>query len=132
MNIIVCVDDNGGMLFNHRRQSCDEKVVIKILEILNGKKLWIRSFSKNLFPKDVVVDDAMLEKASSGEFCFVEDMHLAAYIEKIEQIYVFKWNRKYPSDFELDIQPDQLLRLETSEDFTGNSHEKITLEVWSR
>ena len=30
MKVIVCVDDNNGMMFNNRRQSRDEKVIEKV------------------------------------------------------------------------------------------------------
>lgn len=33
MNVIVCVDDNNGMLFNKRRQSRDKAVIDKIINI---------------------------------------------------------------------------------------------------
>ena len=34
MRVIVCVDDNGGMLFNHRRQSRDRVLCERVLQRL--------------------------------------------------------------------------------------------------
>ena len=39
MTLIVCVDDNMGMLFNHRRQSKDVVVRERILKQAEGKHL---------------------------------------------------------------------------------------------
>ena len=47
MNIIVCIDDNQGMLFNKRRQSRDVKVLEDIATLTDT--LWISSFSEKLF-----------------------------------------------------------------------------------
>ena len=49
MNVILCLDDNNGMLFNNRRQSRDEKVIEKILEITKNKRLWVNKYSYSLF-----------------------------------------------------------------------------------
>ena len=41
MKVIVCIDDNGGMLFNKRRQSRDRKVLEDIS--LMTDKIWMVS-----------------------------------------------------------------------------------------
>ena len=49
VKIIVCLDDNGGMLFNNRRQSRDRVVCEDVVKNLNGEKLFISPFSQILF-----------------------------------------------------------------------------------
>lgn len=132
MKIILCVDDDGGMLFNNRRQSKDILLLDKIKEIVGDNKLWISEFSKSLFSDGAYVDSEMLDKALEQDFCFVENLYLAPYIEKIDMIYLFKWNRRYPSDKKIDISVADIFHFVRSEDFLGNSHEKITLEVWTK
>lgn len=132
MKIILCIDDDGGMLFNNRRQSKDIVLLEKVKEIVGGKRLWISDFSKSLFDDHAYVDSEMLDKALEQDFCFVENLNLAPYAEKIDEIYLFKWNRRYPSDKKIDISIADIFRLVRSEDFTGNSHEKITMEVWKK
>lgn len=132
MKIILCIDDDGGMLFNNRRQSKDIVLLEKVNEIVGGKRLWISDFSKSLFDDHAYVDSEMLDKALEQDFCFVENLNLAPYAEKIDEIYLFKWNRRYPSDKKIDISIADIFRLVRSEDFTGNSHEKITMEVWKK
>lgn len=130
MKIIICVDDNSGMLFNNRRQSQDKAIIKKISELTKGHKLWIRNFSRNLFKGNITVDEDMLMKAEADDFCFVEDVSVMEYADRVDTVYIFKWNRVYPADIKLDIDVEKLFHLESTEVFTGNSHEKITLERW--
>ena len=41
MKLIVCIDDNGGVAFNHRRQSRDRFLIDDIIEGLRGEKIFI-------------------------------------------------------------------------------------------
>lgn len=132
VQIFVCVDDNGGMLFNNRRQSKDGIVIEKVREITGSHKLWIRNFSRKLFVENVTTDDDMLMKAKAEDYCFVEDVSLSEYADRIDAIYIFRWNRKYPSDFKFNMDLEKYFHLEKAEEFTGSSHEKITLERWIR
>ena len=130
MNIIACIDDNKGQLFNGRRQSKDIQVISKILNITEGKNLLINSFSEKLFEEKAIVNVDFLECAGEGDFCFIENVSASEYIEKINKVYLFKWNRKYPSDFTFDLELENNFNLVSVEEFQGNSHELVTLEVW--
>jgi hypothetical protein len=130
MNIIACIDDNKGQLFNGRRQSKDIQVISKILNITEGKNLLINSFSEKLFEEKAIVNVDFLECAGEGDFCFIENVSASEYIEKINKVYLFKWNRKYPSDFTFDLELENNFHLVSVEEFQGNSHELVTLEVW--
>ena len=55
MILIVCVDDHNGMMFNHRRQSQDRILRGDILELAEGKILWMDAYSKKQFVEE---DDA--------------------------------------------------------------------------
>lgn len=130
MNIIVCLDDNLGMLFNKRRQSKDRRVLEDIEKFTN--EVLISSFSESFFSESLCetkVNDNYLEKASSNSYCFVEADKVSPYIDKVEQVIVYKWNRKYPSDFKFDISLESWKMIEQKE-FAGFSHEKITKEVY--
>ena len=41
----VCIDDRGGMLFNHRRQSQDRLLREDLLAEAAGRPLWMNSYS---------------------------------------------------------------------------------------
>ena len=49
MYIIICLDDNNGLAFNHRRQSQDRIVAEDISKTVGEKKLWITDYSRKLF-----------------------------------------------------------------------------------
>jgi len=132
MKVIVCIDDNGGMLFGKRRQSKDKCLLEDVMK--NTEKIWIHSFSEKLFAdyqEKIIVDDMFLEKADKGEACFVENQKLSPYISQIEELIIYKWNRKYPADFRMDVDLSKWEMKEQIE-FSGNSHEKITREIYSK
>lgn len=131
MKVIICLDDNGGMLFNNRRQSRDKEVLKDIINNLKGKKLHISPFSEKLFAdysENVIVDEDFLNKASENDVCFVENKPLKD-VSVISEITVYKWNRIYPSDLKCDID-FSLYTLVESVDFKGFSHDKITKETY--
>lgn len=133
MNVIVCIDKNGGMMFGGKRQSQDRVLREKILEISSGARLLMNSYSAKQFEnvESIVVDEDFLGNANQGDFCFVEDKEITA--ENVEAFYVFNWNRKYPGDlfFDVDLKAGGFKKIK-KEEFQGNSHDKITLEIYSR
>ena len=52
MILIVCVDDNKGMMFNHRRQSQDRVLRRHILDRVGDAKLWMNGYSAKMFEKE--------------------------------------------------------------------------------
>ena len=108
MNIIVCVDKNNGMSFMGKRQSQDRVLREKILEMTNGSRLLMNSYSAKQFESldGIVVDEDFLSNANQGDFCFVEDKEISA--ENVESFYIFNWNRKYPGDlfFSVDLKAE--------------------------
>ena len=136
MNIIVCLDDDNGMLFNHRRQSKDIEVRKRIIAMTSGKKLWMNHYSAKQFEgeyEQINIDDSFMLEATDGDFCFAEDIDVAQYEKWVERIIVFRWSRKYPADLHFTIPlSDGVWKLENTDDFIGNSHEKITMEVYTK
>ena len=129
MKIIVCLDDNGGMLFNNRRQSRDRAVCEDIIKNLDGEKLFLSPFSQLLFENyndSICVYEDFLEK---GYICFCENQSLLQY--EADEIIVYKWNRVYPADFYCDID-FSVYSLSEQTEFQGNSHEKITKQIFKR
>lgn len=133
MNIIVCVDEKLGMLFNKRRQSRDKLVVKDIVDNLQDN-LYINSYSKELFTDYLdnsnihVVEEFVFEKENTY---FIENVSISEYQDIIEQIIVYNWNRKYPKDKSFDIDLNNY-KLEEEIEFVGNSHEKITKQIYKR
>lgn len=135
MKLIVCLDDNDGMLFGGRRQSKDRALRRRVLQLADAQKLWMNNYSAGQFVEDeahITVDEAFLDKASENDFCFVENTEIRPYLQRITGLVLYRWNRAYPSDVKF---PTALLagrwRKLSSVDFTGFSHERITEEIYS-
>ena len=131
-----------GMLFNKRRQSRDKKVIEDIFQMTD--RLWIHPFSEKLFIEaeygkelcekyttKIIIDEEFLKKSQIEEYCFVENQELMLYSNNIEQIVLYCWNRKYPSDFKLDLDLSKWEPQSVTE-FAGSSHEKITKIVYEK
>lgn len=136
MKIIVCLDDRNGMLFHNRRQSSDRILCGKIMELAGESTLWMHPYSQKLFDataQNICIAPLFLRQAQQGEYCFVETEDVSAYATSIEEIIIFRWNRTYPGDF---FFPMELLKNFQKKDdvltFCGNSHDKITMEVFTR
>ena len=76
------------------------------------------------------MDDEFLDRAGTGEFCFVENTPASPYLDRIEKIIRFCWNREYPGDMFFDVDLTDGWELEETKEFEGTSHEKITEEVY--
>ena len=108
-------------MFNHRRQSQDRVLRAHIAALVGDARLWMNHYSAQQFDAESIqhlnVDDAFLQEAVDGDYCFVEDTALKSYERWIEKIIVFcggNW------------------KLSESDEFAGYSHERITMEVYLR
>ncbi|MBP3329740.1 MAG: hypothetical protein J6L89_02790 [Clostridia bacterium] len=129
MKIAVCVDDNMGMLFNSRRQSRDRELIKDFVETANNNNIYIKPFSKVLFDEyRVIIDNNMLNNAQENDFCFLENESILPYIDKVNELIIYRWNRNYPYDFCFEMPEN--FSLKESTEFKGSSHEKITKEIY--
>lgn len=136
MIVIACIDNDNGMMFNNRRQSQDRILREHILKLTKDSNLYMNSYSYDQFSNDdniqnIIVDEDFLRKASKEDYCFVENLSLSNYLNDIDKIILYKWNRDYPSDFKLDITMDETWKLIHTEEFKGSSHDKITEETYT-
>lgn len=137
MNIIVCLDDKNGMMFNKRRQSQDKALRINIKETIKDKALFMNEYSYKLYKDidtgNITVCENFLSECPEDGFSLVENKELKNYINKINTIIVYKWNRLYPADFHFDINLNKdswnIIKIE---EFQGSSHEKIRKEIYRR
>lgn len=135
MVLITCVDEKNGMLFNNRRQSRDRILIDHICKLIGDRKLWVNSFSKELFESqknnNLITDDDFINKINKDEFCFIENISPVTLVDKIDRIILYNWNRAYPADRYFDIQLENWI-LQSEKDFVGSSHEKITERIYIR
>ena len=133
MKIIICVDNENGMLFMGKRQSQDIMLRNKILEIVGDSKLWVSEYTAGQFEtKEVLtVDNDYISKAEAEDYCFVEDMGYD--ISKTDEVILCHWNRSYPGEtyFETDLKTAGFKKKKT-ENIIGSSHKKITIETYRR
>ena len=130
MKLIICCDKNGGISFAGRRQSSDSAVRKKIYEIIGDQKLYLNSYSAGQFENTerLFISVSFISDMKNGDFCFEETTE--PDLTLFDEIYVFCWNRDYPADRHLAINPPFKKIKSTS--FAGNSHKKITLSVYGR
>ena len=131
--MIACVDGRNGMAFHNRRQSQDRLARWDILKEAGCAPLWVNVVTARQFTDGqqsrLRIDEAFLDRAGSGEFCFVEDRSVKPYETRIEQVILYRWNRAYPADLYWDLPLDGWT-LERREEFPGYSHKIITKEVY--
>ena len=134
MTVIVCLSDGDGMMFNKRRQSRDCAVIEDIGRLVGDGVVFISDFSINLFSESefsvIAVSDPLCA-ASDEDFVFLEDRGIGKSFSEIKRLVIYRWNRKYPTDFKLDKVPlTEGMTLSETLEFKGKSHEKITREIW--
>lgn len=133
--MILCVDDRGGMLFGGRRLSRDRAVCQHILDMAGGTAVWMNGYSQKMFSEfegNVCAFSGDPDQIATHEYLFAEDQDVEALLSKANVLILYRWNRVYPSDVKLPLPlPEAKWKQVTAEDFPGNSHEKITCEVYS-
>lgn len=133
MKIIVCLDNHNGYMFNNRRLSSDKHITDNIEKLAKTNRVIVTPYSRKLFSErsNVIVNNEPLTVASNNDYCFVEDSDINKCLNKITEIIMFKWNRDYPYDKTLSMNFDNW-KLVSHADFAGNSHEKISKDVFLR
>ena len=133
MNVIVTIDDANGTMFNRRRQSRDRVLNERILKVCGGR-LRVTPETAALFAgmqAELTVSPDPLAGAGEDDWIFSEGLPLAPHAGKIGKLILYRWNRRYPGDRFLDVDPAAMKLISTT-DFAGSSHEKITEEVYIR
>ena len=131
--MFVCIDDSSGMLFMGKRQSRDRILIEDARKTVGDSRLLLNAFSAPLFAKEggfLLVDDPLAE-AEEDDYCFIENLPLRPVVEKIDTLYVYRWNRRYPATAFFDLNPlKEGFHLAETTDFVGSSHATITKETY--
>ncbi|MBO5286796.1 MAG: ribonuclease Z [Clostridia bacterium] len=131
MTVIACIDDNNGMLFGGKRQSRDSKVLEDIQRSFSP--VVILPFSEKMIGAsgvDYILKDTV-DKVRDDETVFLENVDLKTIENRISRLIIYKWNRKYLSDFKFNLDLGKYERKSVC-DFSGSSHDKITREVYEK
>ncbi len=135
LNLIVCMDEQNGIMFNKRRQSRDSAVCRDVLDMIEAASLYTDRYSYRLFEEfgdgRVICCREPALSAGRGDYCFAEDMDMTAAASKADKVIVYCWNKTYPADRYFDVDTERF-ELVTQTEFEGSSHKKITKKVYVR
>lgn len=135
ITVAVVLDDNCGMLLFGKRQSRDRVLIADFIQSAGDAPIYVSEFSKVLFESydNVNLCKNPLEEAPDGAVCFVENFLLTPYLNIIDTLVIYRWNRLYHSDmkFDVDVKKSGYNLVSVSE-FQGSSHDKITKEIYNR
>lgn len=135
MKLIVCLDARNGLLFGGRRQSRDRVVYDRIAHLVGEDALWLHPYSQTLFADSTVtlrVDGSFPVKAGEGDWCFCEKWDTPLNANAVNRLYIFRWDRHYPADTHFSMDAYRHLKLIETDTLMGNSHERITMEVYGK
>lgn len=134
MKIAVAIDDNNGVMFNHRRLSKDAELRKRLLKLVGENTLYIAPFSERQFNDEIVsglynikVDENFIDHAGDDDYCFIEDVDVSGHFDLVSEVILYKWNREYPADTYFFFPAEDYEQV-SEEDFVGSSHEAITEE----
>lgn len=133
MTLIVCVDDNFGLMFNKRRQSRDSAVLEDIKNCFAGEKICISPYSEKLF-NEARVDYTVCDNFTNcNGICFVEDKYNPDLLSISDEVILYHWGKAYPADVKFDtalLGADFALAEQTV--IKGTSHTEIKKERYVR
>lgn len=132
MKWIVCIDKDKGLSFGGRRLGRDEQLRARLLQQTAGGKLWVSRYTAQQFADGdtVIPSDDPIADAAPGDWCFAEERDMPP---DCEQVIVYQWNRRYPSDrkFTVDLKAAGYKRISKT-DFVGKAHARITEEIYQK
>lgn len=118
------------MTFNNRRQSRDKNIIGDIHKTLGENYLCLLdSYSIPLFENSGVNTVLYGDHTNDVKYFFAEKTGIKQFEPQLESITVYRWNKVYPADIYIDIDLSCYKKI-CSEDFSGNSHDKITKETY--
>ncbi len=124
MKLIFCIEEKNGYLFFGKRQSKDSALIKWLCNYVGDAGLYASAYSTPLFNGF----DVLREKTDDGYY-FVENEDYPK--NDITELVLCRWNRSYPADRFLDLDPKKLgLSISKTCDIVGTSHDKITIEIY--
>ena len=132
MHLIFCIDEKDGLQFCGRRLSRDSKLNEHMLGLASGTELWMSPYSGKLFSGESVrIAPDYQTKAREGDYCFFEELPAKEVYNRCESIILYHWNRSYPATVRFPRELLKGMHLAETEEFSGSSHEKITMERYT-
>lgn len=135
MVLIFTLDDDNGTRLADKRQSHDRVVGDKIAA-LAGEHLHMLQHSMSFFKNNDMTNWSYticpdIWSIPQNAMFFAEEVMPDEIMHAAEKIYVFRWNRRYPSLVKDRLNLDGYTKT-VMEEFPGYSHKNITLEVYEK
>lgn len=135
MTVCICLDKNGGRLFNRRRQSRDRRLIDDLCVFAGEAPIFASAYSAPLFSHSdrlpSVTEDPSAVPSGGIYFCEREDP--LPLLSRADTLVIYRWNKVYPADCFFTHEPGELgFRPVQKTDFPGNSHNNIDREVYRK
>lgn len=134
MTLAVCLDDNGGMMYNNRRQSRDRVLIADLTEAA-FLGIVTAPYSASLFSEGthLRISEHPMEDAAADETAFIEDPRLIPTLDGVKRLIIYRWCKLYPTDLRFPYDPAELgYRLTEEKEFVGSSHDKIWKGIYEK
>lgn len=131
MTVIICVDNNSGILFNGKRQSKDRMLRKYLLDIVekDNCRIAMTPYTYGQFQEDKRKEliDVKNTFSFDEDYIFLEQSIPISW-EKVNNLILCCWNRDYPTDeyFNLPIGVECILQ--KTEEIVSDSH-TLTIET---
>lgn len=78
------------------------------------------------------IDDNFLDQAEAEDYCFVENTDITPYIDRIDKIILYKWNKTFSSELKFDVSILKDYKIVSKESFLGSFHLRITEVIYEK
>ncbi|MFT4445069.1 hypothetical protein [Parvimonas sp. G1967] len=132
MKLVVCLDENNGIRFFHKRQSQDELQRKNLFELIGNSKLFVSEYSYDLY-KDFEFNFEIIDektKIIENSVFLYEGDFLEKFLSLVDEIIVYFWNRNYPFDEVFEEFLKDCWKEKEVFEFKGKSHDKITRKIF--
>ena len=131
MKIAVCVAENGGITFNGRRVSRDKKILEDMISLFGRVEVGESAFG--MFERAGLAEGASVCAEENPDGALFIEKDPAEYYGRAGTAVIYRFNVNYPADVYMTSSPaDNGFTLVSVTEFAGETHEKITREVYSK
>ena len=127
LKIIITLDDKYGYSLFGKRLSKDRRLIQDMLSSFD--RIYTTEYSAHIIGSSGKVICPIPDDIANDAVLFLEATDIPD--EKADQLIVYRWNRHYPSDRKY-IPEEHGWKKQSSSDFQGYSHKKITKEIYTR
>lgn len=99
-----------------------------MMNLINNEIVAMSAYSAKLFTD---YDNVIIKEPHKDLIYFFESSIINNYLDDIEELIIYYWNRDYPYD-EIFTFDESKFELRKEYDFKGNSHDKISCRIYHK